>query len=153
MNVQALTARVTELEKTFFNLESIYSARRSLTNFGSRNRQRYSLFDTVLESSETVLLCAMKTPCANADVCKKLVKLTYKKRASEIDKQLGGTGFQLDTSLLDREHKVFESEHQKSGHNLQRNIPERQFQYSLGTSEVITTFSPEKKDETAILNV
>ena len=32
MDVQTLTARVTELEKTVFNLESIYSARLSLTD-------------------------------------------------------------------------------------------------------------------------
>jgi hypothetical protein len=31
MDIQALTARVIELEKTVLNLESIYSARRSLT--------------------------------------------------------------------------------------------------------------------------
>ena len=31
MDVQTLTARVTELEKTVLNLESIYSARLSLT--------------------------------------------------------------------------------------------------------------------------
>ena len=49
----------------------------------------------------------MKTPRANADVYKKLTKLAYKKHAGEIEKQLEGTGFQLDTSLLDREHKVF----------------------------------------------
>ena len=49
----------------------------------------------------------MKTPRANADVYKKLAKLAYKKHAGEIEKQLGGTGFRLDTSLSDREHKVF----------------------------------------------
>ena len=32
MDVQTLIARVVELEKTVFNLESIYSARRSLTD-------------------------------------------------------------------------------------------------------------------------
>ena len=32
MDVQTLTACVIELEKTAFNLESIYSARRSLTD-------------------------------------------------------------------------------------------------------------------------
>ena len=31
MDIQALTSRVIELEKTVLNLESIYSARRSLT--------------------------------------------------------------------------------------------------------------------------
>jgi len=65
------------------------------------------LFDTVLESSERVFLCEMKKPRANADAYKKLAKLAYKKHAGEIEKQLGGTGFQLDTSLSDREHKVF----------------------------------------------
>jgi len=49
----------------------------------------------------------MKTPRANADVYKKLAKLAYKKHAGEIEKQLKGTPFQLDTSLSDREHKVF----------------------------------------------
>ena len=38
---------------------------------------------------------------------KKLAKLAYKKHVGEIEKQLGGTYFQLDTSLSDREHKVF----------------------------------------------
>ena len=33
--------------------------------------------------------------------------MAYKKHAGEIEKQVGGTGFQLDTSFLDREHKVF----------------------------------------------
>ena len=49
----------------------------------------------------------MKPPRADANVYKKLSKLAYKKHAGEIEKQLGGTGFQLDTSLSDREHKVF----------------------------------------------
>ena len=49
----------------------------------------------------------MKTPRANANVYTKLAKLAYKKHAGEIEKQLGGTGFRLDTSLSDREHKVF----------------------------------------------
>ena len=49
----------------------------------------------------------MKPPRADANVYKKLSKLAYKKHAGEIEKELGGTGFQLDTSLSDREHKVF----------------------------------------------
>ena len=32
MDFQTLTTRIAELEKTVFNLESIYSARRSLTD-------------------------------------------------------------------------------------------------------------------------
>ena len=49
----------------------------------------------------------MKPPRADANVYKKLSKLAYKKHAGEIEKELGGTGFELDTSLSDREHKVF----------------------------------------------
>ena len=46
-------------------------------------------------------------PKATADKYKKFSKLAYKKHAGEIEKQLGGTGFCLDTSLSNREHKVF----------------------------------------------
>ena len=38
---------------------------------------------------------------------KKLVKLVYKKHTGEMEKHLGGTDFWLDTSLLDKENKVF----------------------------------------------
>ena len=49
----------------------------------------------------------MMKPKANADVYKKFSKLAYKQHAGEIEKELGGTGFRLDASLSDKQHKVF----------------------------------------------
>ena len=50
---------------------------------------------------------------ANAYIYKKFAQLAYKKHAGEIEKKLKGTGFFLDTSLSDREHRVFVDPHTK----------------------------------------
>lgn len=48
-----------------------------------------------------------RKPKADANAYSKLSKLAYKKHAGNINKELQGTGFQLDESLSNRETKVF----------------------------------------------